>query len=379
MSTTNFEWIDSDKRFTQLCDSLHEQSAIAIDTEFMRTSTFYPIAGLIQIADNYGIYLIDPLAIKDTQALAKVFQNPQVVKVIHACLEDLEVFKRFTGVVPVSIFDTQIAAAFAGYGASIGYAKLIEAIESVIIPKQETRSNWLQRPLSAAQLKYAALDVEHLLKVYSVLSEELEAKNRLDWVESDCELLTTNYGANSQIDSYFSRIKSAWKLKPRQLAVLQVLCEWREREARKLDVPRNRVLKDHTLLEISMSLPKTTEQLSRVQDFWRGAVDKYGEHILELIKKRINSTDSLPQVLDQPLDKPATALFKNIKQEIKNVAESLDMPPEWLARKKDIEYIVRSAEKTGQYELPATLLDWRKDIIGQPLLSYLEKTHENGV
>jgi len=379
MPTTNFEWIDSDKRFTQLCHSLNEQAVIAIDTEFMRTSTFYPIAGLIQIADNYGIYLIDPLAIKDPQALAKVFQNPQVVKVIHACLEDLEVFKRFTGVVPVSIFDTQIAAAFAGYGASIGYAKLIEAIESVTIPKQETRSNWLQRPLSAAQLKYAALDVEHLLKVYAILTEQLEAKNRLDWVESDCELLTTNYGANSQIDSYFSRIKSAWKLKPRQLAVLQVLCEWREREARKLDVPRNRVLKDHSLLEIAMSLPKTLEQLSRVQDFWRSAVDKYGELILELIKKRLNSTETLPQVLDQPLDKPATALFKDIKQYIKTVAESLDMPPEWLARKKDIEYIVRSAEKTGQYALPATLLDWRKEIIGQPLLSYLEQTHENGV
>lgn len=377
--TTTFEWIDSDKRFAQLCASLNEQQAIAIDTEFVRTSTFYPIAGLIQIADPYGIYLIDPLAIKNPEPLAQVFQNPQVVKVIHACLEDLEVFKCFTGVVPVSIFDTQIAAAFAGFGASIGYAKLIESIESVTVPKQETRSNWLQRPLSAAQLKYAALDVEHLLGVYSVLMDTLESKNRLDWVESDCELLTTNFGANSQVDAYFLKIKSAWKLKPRQLAVLQVLCEWREHEARKLDVPRSRVLKDHTLLEIAMSLPKTIEQLARMQDFWRSAIEKYGEHIMALIKQRLNSVEPLPRVLDPPLDGKRMALFKNIKQYIKTIAESLDMPPEWLARKKDIEYIVRSEQKTGQYELPSTLLDWRKEVIGQPLLSYLEQDNEASV
>jgi len=377
--TTSFEWIDSDKRLATLCDAFNEQEAIAIDTEFMRTSTFYPIAGLIQIADQYGIYLIDPLAIKNPAPLARVFQNPQVVKVIHACLEDLEVFHRFTGVVPVSIFDTQIAAAFAGFGSSIGYAKLIEAIKGLDIPKQQTRSDWLQRPLSAAQLKYAALDVEHLLEVYSVLSNKLESQQRLDWVESDCELLTTNFGANNQIDGYFSRIKSAWKLKPRQLAALQVLCEWREREARKLDVPRSRVLKDHTLLELSMSLPKTIEQLSRAQDFWRSAVAKYGEQILALIKTRINSLEPLPSVLDPPLDKQQTVVFKTLKQQVKTIAESLDIPPEWLARKKDIEYLVRSPQKVGRYELPATLLDWRKEIVGQPLLHFLEQTDELSV
>lgn len=371
--TAPFEWIDSDKRLASLCESLNEQTAIALDTEFVRTNTFFPIAGLIQIADAHGIYLIDPLAIQQTEPFALVLQNPQVVKVIHACPEDLEVFHRFTGVVPASIFDTQIAAAFAGFGSSIGYAKLVEAIHSIIIPKQETRSNWLQRPLSAAQLRYAALDVEHLLMIYHVLIDKLQSTDRLEWVESDCELLTTHFGANNTIEGYFSRIKSAWKLKPRQLAVLKVLCEWREREARTLDVPRNRVLKDHTLLELSMSLPKTLEQLSRVQDFWRSAVEKYGELILSLIKQRLNATDPLPAVLDPPLDPERTQLFKKIKQEVKQKAESLNIPPEWLARKKDIEYLVRSAQKMGRYELPETLLDWRKEIIGQPLLHYLEQ------
>ena len=375
----SFEWIDSDKRLAELCQSFGEQAAIAIDTEFVRSHTFFPIAGLIQIADQYGIYLVDPLAIQKTEALARVFQNPNVVKVIHACPEDLEVFHRFTGVVPASIFDTQIAAAFAGFGSSIGYAKLVETITGVNIPKQETRSDWLQRPLSEAQLNYAALDVEHLLEIYTVLTQKLETQQRLDWVESDCELLTTHFGANNQIDGYFSRVKSAWKLKPKQLAVLKVLCEWREREARALDVPRNRVLKDHTLLEIAMSLPKTLEQLSRIQDFWRKAFDQYGEQLLNLIKKRLNSAEPLPEVLDPPLDPKSTALYKKVRAYVKDIAESLDIPPEWLARKKDIEYLIRSEKKIGYYQLPETLLDWRKEIIGQPLLTYLEQNDEVSV
>lgn len=377
--STAFEWVDTDKRLATLCESLQTQQQIALDTEFVRSQTFFPITGLIQIADQFGIYLIDPLSINNPEPFARVLQNPNLVKVIHACPEDLEVFHRFAGVVPASIFDTQIAAAFAGFGSSIGYAKLVEAIVGQSIPKQETRSNWLQRPLSAAQLQYAALDVEHLLEIYTVLSQQLHEKQRLDWVESDCELLTTHFGANNQIDGYFHRVKSAWKLKPRQLAILKTLCEWREQEARHCDVPRNRILKDHTLLEISMSVPKTLEQLSRVQDFWKSAFEKYGEQVLGLIQKRLNSHEPLPPVLDPPLDPKNTALYKKIKQQVKAIAESLDMPPEWLARKKDIESLVRSFKKVGYYQLPEALLDWRKDIVGQPLLNYLEQSNEVSV
>lgn len=159
-------WIEQDTELAELCQRWRQQAAIAVDTEFMRTSTFYPIAGLIQIGDGKGCYLIDPLAIQDFTPLRDLLLDESVTKVLHSCSEDLVVFQRLLGIVPAPLFDTQIAAAFAGYGFSLGYAGLVKAVLNTEIPKEETRSDWLQRPLSVAQLKYAALDVAHMLIVY---------------------------------------------------------------------------------------------------------------------------------------------------------------------------------------------------------------------
>ena len=152
-------WIAQDDDLAQLCARLRQQAAIAVDTEFMRTDTFYPIAGLIQLGDGKTSYLIDPLAITDVAPLRELMLDEQVVKVLHACSEDLEVFECLLQVVPAPIFDTQIGAAFAGLGFSMGYANLVKTLLHTEIPKDETRSDWLQRPLSASQLKYAALDL----------------------------------------------------------------------------------------------------------------------------------------------------------------------------------------------------------------------------
>ncbi|HEY0892485.1 MAG TPA: ribonuclease D, partial [Cellvibrio sp.] len=159
-------WIDQDDQLTELCAVWRKQAAIAVDTEFMRSDTFYPIAGLLQIGDGKGCYLIDPLAIKNLAPLRELMLDTAVTKVLHSCSEDLEVFQRWLGVVPAPLFDTQIAAAFAGLGFSLGYSGLVKNLLTIEIPKDETRSDWLQRPLSVAQLNYAALDVAHMLVVY---------------------------------------------------------------------------------------------------------------------------------------------------------------------------------------------------------------------
>ena len=164
--STDPVWISQDHELAELCERLRGQAAVAVDTEFMRTDTFYPIAGLIQLGDGKVCYLVDPLSITDFSPLRELMLDEKVVKVLHSCSEDIEVFVSLLGEVPSPIFDTQIAAAFAGLGFSLGYAGLVKAVLNIDVPKDETRSDWLQRPLSESQIKYAALDVAHMLIVY---------------------------------------------------------------------------------------------------------------------------------------------------------------------------------------------------------------------
>ena len=168
-------WVDDKATLDSLCASWMQQARIAIDTEFMRSSTYYPHAGLIQVGDGKGCYLIDPLAIDDLSSLAVLMTHPATVKVIHSCSEDLEVFRFLLGVVPSPLMDTQIAAAYANMGFSLGYAALINDQLGIALDKGETRSDWMQRPLSQSQLHYAALDVAYLLIVYGKILVALKA------------------------------------------------------------------------------------------------------------------------------------------------------------------------------------------------------------
>ncbi len=373
LTPIEFEWVDNDQRLAELCEQWQQQAVIALDTEFIRTRTFFPKIGLLQIADNQGVYLVDPLVLDDTQPLKELWQNTSVIKVIHSCSEDLSVFEHYLSVLPAPLFDTQIAAAFAGYGASIGYANLISHIKDEVIPKEETRSDWLQRPLSQSQLNYAALDVVHLLEVYETLSSQLKQKQRLPWVELECQQLLEKI-AQDELDQYYLRVKSAWKLQSHQLAVLRQLCHWREHEVRQLDIPRNRLIKDATLLEMAQRLPENNKHLHRLRDIYPNFIDQYGVHCLQLIQQVLDGDPSThPQRLSSPLTLDQRTLFKSLKEISVEIAESLNIPPEFLVRKKDIESLVRGAQDS-LIELPSSLKGWRHDVIGQPLLNYLSSS-----
>ena len=184
-----------------------------------------------------------PLAINDFSPFKALLVNPNVIKVLHSCSEDLDVFSRLLGVVPEPLFDTQIAAAYAGFGFSVGYANLLKAVLAIDIPKSETRSDWLQRPLSQSQLKYAAMDVAYLLVVYGKLLKELQSRQRLPWVQENCCELVANAKCAEAPEHYYCKVKQAWQLNRQELAILQVLCGWRERQARARDVPPQSVVK----------------------------------------------------------------------------------------------------------------------------------------
>ena len=201
----------TDANQLQLCiQTLFDSEAIAVDTEFMRTDTFFPILGLVQIFNGNNCWLIDPLSIPDLTPLKNLLTNNDVLKVFHSCSEDIEVLKHVLGCIPQPIFDTQVAAAFVGYGFSKGYATLVNIILDVHVDKGETRSNWLQRPLSDSQLGYAALDVVYLLPVYIELKKELLILERHKWVDEEMTSLVEMASVTEDLSLYFQKIKGAW-------------------------------------------------------------------------------------------------------------------------------------------------------------------------
>lgn len=364
----DYQWIETDAALVELCQHLATQPAIALDTEFVRTRTYYPHIGLLQIADQHGVYLIDPLAVSNTQVIADILKNPNIVKVVHACSEDLEVFQHAFGVLPESLFDTQIAAGFAGFGSSIGYANLLREVKQIDIPKQETRSDWLQRPLSDAQLRYAALDVEYLLEIYHGLTDQLRELGRLSWAEADCLAIVNKLRNTHHENTYYKRIKSAWKLDPEQLTVLAAVCRWREERAKQKDLPRGRILKDPTLFDIASKLPMDRSQLLRIQDMPSRFVETSGNELLTVIIDTLNDNGYYKEPLDRPLTPEQNATFKQLKAIVRQEAETLSLPPELLVRKKDYEALIRSAPK---YYLPESLTTWRQAVIGDRLLQYI--------
>ncbi len=366
----DYQWIDTDQALAELCEHLLQQPAIALDTEFVRTRTYFPHIGLLQVADTHGVYLIDPLAIDDHSPFAKLLVS-DVVKVVHACSEDLEVFQFAFGVLPVKLFDTQVAAGFAGFGASIGYANLVRETKGIEIPKHETRSDWLQRPLSDAQLRYAALDVVYLLSIYEQLVSTLSERQRLDWVVSDSEAMVTKLASTNNAEQYFLRIRSAWKLKPDQLAVLKAVCRWRERQAREQDRARGHILKDSSVFDIALKLPLDQRQLKRIQDISPRFVEHKGHGLCALISDTLDDQADYPERLPKPLNSEQTSQLKQLKSQVGQVAKSLELPQELLVRKKDYEALIRSKNASGACQLPESLQDWREQVVGSVLLDCL--------
>ena len=372
--------IDQNSVLADHCRNWLQLSFVAIDTEFVRTETYFPIAGLIQVGDGERAYLIDPLEITDWSPLVALLECPTVVKVLHACSEDLEVFQHLCGALPAPLFDTQIAAAYLGMDFSMSYSRLVNALLGVELGKEETRSDWLQRPLSAKQLQYAVDDTLYLARIYTLMARRLQAANLTDWLLEDTAELVASAKVMPEPTQAYRRIKQAWRLKPAELAVLQVLCDWRERSARQRDVARNRLLREATLCPLAQRQPDSLAQLSRMEDMHPRTVRQDGETVLELISQgRGVPEEDWPAVLPEPLPADANRLLKSLRKVGQRHAERLGMAGELMLRKKVLEALVRTGYPCGPYSLPDELTGWRRELMGEELLALANQFSSKGV
>jgi ribonuclease D len=342
--TPNIVFINDNCALEKTCLIWDKAPVLALDTEFIRTDTFYPIPALLQVYDGQQCYLLDLVALTDFSALAAIFTNKSIIKVLHSCSEDLEVFDGLFKTLPTPLFDTQIAAAFLGYGFSIGYSRLVKNLFDKEPAKDESRSNWLQRPLSASQIEYAALDVIYLYKIYVQFNQQLGESEKRHWMEQSHQEMLGNYLNNQLPEHYFQRIKNAWQLSDEQQIALYQFCLWRELEARRRNKPRNRILSDENLFEHAQrnTLPK-------------GYVEQ----------QQKNAVRPKP---DMPLPRETGDLLKQLKSHVDKEAQHLKIAPELLGRKKDLTALVGSGIATKHFQLPPVFMGWRKNIVGNGLL-----------
>jgi ribonuclease D len=367
-------WVNQQAHLDELCQQWLRCPLLAVDTEFMRTNTFYPQPALLQVNDGQANYLIDPLDVNDFASLAAVMTSPTVQKVLHSCSEDLDVFYRLFRCLPANLLDTQVAAAFCGHGFSLGYSNLVSAMLAVDLPKGETRSNWLQRPLTDAQKVYAALDVEYLFELAVMLNQQLAERERHPWVAEECRLLVDHYLEGHSPEHAVTRFKAAWRLDNRQLALLDRLAQWRDGEAQARDIPRSYVLKDTSLFAIAETMPNHLNQLRKVPEMVEKSLRRYGEHVLAMVAVVAELPEiHLPERMPRPPSSKQQLVIKNIREALMGVAEQHQIAVEYLARKRDFEHIMRAhgEGKSGEDLFPVSLQSWRAPLVKSEILKHL--------
>lgn len=361
------EWqlIESDEALKSALAEVADSTVVAVDTEFMRRNTFYPQVALVQLCFGDKALLVDPLGITDTAPMAALLTDSRVIKVLHSASEDLEVFSRWLGVLPQPLFDSQRAAALLDMGFGMGYSALVKQICDVDLPKGETRSDWLQRPLTESQCEYAAQDVAWLLPVWRHLEALCEQHGKEDWVLADGRDAVEAFNAASY--DYLKRMKTAWKLDSRQLAILIAVCNWREDTAHQRDKPRGWIIDDQACMQLALHDPRNLEELRAKTEMDSRTLRRNADELLDLLERQRAVPDAqLPPRLPGPLDAAQRNQVKKLKAQVRRIASELSAAPEALLQARDYELLLREASG-ALIDSPPHWRGWRLDTVISPL------------
>lgn len=345
---------------------LRERPFVAVDTEFMREKTYWPILCLIQAAAEGAEAVIDPMADGlDLSPFLELLADKSVVKVFHAARQDVEIFHEKMGETPAPMFDTQVAAMACGFGDQIGYEPLMRGLLGVSIDKGSRFTDWARRPLSQQQLAYALSDVTHLRDAYPLLRRRLDKDGRTAWVEEEMSALADPKLYRVEPSDAWMRLKLRG-VRANELGPILKLAEWREAEAQARDIPRGRVLKDEAIFELARLRPKTIDDLSRARSIPAGYErSRAGAAMLEAIAAGVAmDRKALPDIeRNERRAPPPPDVIELLKVLLKRQCERFDVAPKLIASTTDIEAIALDDDA----DVPA-LSGWRREVFGEPAL-----------
>ncbi|MFC1689166.1 ribonuclease D [Pseudomonadota bacterium] len=344
--------------------SWNKSTILGIDTEFVRERTYRADLGLVQVSDGQTAWLFDPLKFQTYDPLARLMENPGILKLLHSGSEDLEVLLNAVGAAPEPLVDTQIACAMLGQSLQLGYHHALKWLFDVEIDKDQTRSNWLKRPLTRHQLRYAAMDVVLLPEMYKTLRDQLDESGRWSWLEEDVARMQRNARNSIDPEIVYQRFAGIGRMDDQTLQVLKYLARWREEVAIARNRARGFVIPDATLLQMSRSKPTTKAGLQDVEGIHPVVMSRYADTLLSLVEEAL--ADDTPVEKFAQLDEEQRAQLKQMRGVVTERSAKLGVDPALLASRRELEKLIRALEADAP--IPERFLGWRKAVVTDELI-----------
>jgi ribonuclease D len=366
--------ISSREEIAEAADLARRAGAVALDTEFLRERTYRARLCLVQVATRDGIWLIDAAVQDDLTAVTGLLADPSVEVVVHAGKQDLQIFHDAYGVLPRNVFDVQIAAGFAGLGASLPYGRLVAEVLGVRLEKAESYTDWCNRPLSEGQLSYAADDVRYLLGAADALKAQLNDMNRMGWVTEELAALQADATYTSDPGEAWRRVGGRGSLSGRQAAVLKEVARWREEAAEARNLPRGWIVKDVTLVEIARRAPASPAQLKAIRGLNPREAERSGASILAAVEqgKRADPI-TLKKSPSRAIQHRVRALTGIADALIKARSDQAGVAPEFVATRDELESVlVDVLEGSDDVSHHALLVGWRLELAGRSILALVQ-------
>jgi len=361
------QFVDSVALLQDLCQKMKHEPWLAIDTEFLREKTYYPKFCLLQIATLEWVACVDPIALEgELDELFAIINDAAIIKVLHSCRQDVEIFYQLSGKLPAPVYDTQLVAPLLGFQENTGYAMLVSGFLNINLSKIHTRTDWSQRPLSAEQIQYAADDVIYLAKIYQMMQQKLQALGREDWLKEDFEQLMNEDLYDIPPENAWLKIRGKNKLTGKQLAIVQVLAEWREQIAKQDDRPKNWILRDELILDMAKLQPVNLKALSEIRGMNDGFVRRSGKQICELIVKAQDMPGlKLKNKVNNKKSQQQEAVLDILSGIVRLRADENSLNPVILATRKDLEQLLQDDQDS------LLLHGWRYSMVGKELQQLL--------
>lgn len=368
-------YISTTEQLRHLCVQAETEGRFALDLEFIRENSYAPRLALIQMAVSDTCAIVDPLAITDLTPLLTLCASPQTLKVLHAAGQDTEVLYWHAGMISVHIFDTQLAAALVGLGDQLAYSRLVDQLLGVSLAKSESYSDWLQRPLSPAQITYALDDVRYLLPLHDLLTQRLEAMGRTAWLLEECRKYANPALYQRDPTQLYRRIRRSTMLSSQGLAILRELAIWRDREARQRDRPSGSIMHDETLVEVARKAPRTLQELQHLRGVPPREIERSGPALLTVVAQGMAVPEAeRPQPVHTGRGPTPTEelMIKFLEACLKALCSREKLSSTFIASRTELETLVRRYRQGRLATEGSPVLEgWRGALVGQEILDVL--------